>query len=132
MNEWFKKIIAQIGTLWGKWSIVQRIILIGVAAAVIAGVVALFSVSSAPALVPVIDAPVRDEAALDRIVTRLNEEGVKTQVSASGVVQVSDESTARRMRAILIREDLIPSGTDPWAIFDRDRWTITDFERNVN
>jgi flagellar M-ring protein FliF len=36
------------------------------------------------------------------------------------------------MRSILIREDLIPKGTDPWALFDRDRWTITDFERNVN
>jgi flagellar M-ring protein FliF len=83
-------------------------------------------------MVPVIDAPIRDEAALDRIVTRLNEEGVKTQVTAAGVVQVPDERTARRMRAVLIREDLIPSGTDPWAIFDRERWTITDFERNVN
>jgi len=48
------------------------------------------------------------------------------------VVQVADEATARRMRAILTREDLIPAGTDPWQIFDRERWTITDFERNVN
>jgi flagellar M-ring protein FliF len=132
MNEWIKKIIAQIKNLWGKWSMVQRIILIGVAVVVAGGLVALFSVSSAPTMVPVIDAPIRDEAALDRIVTRLNEEGVKTQVSAAGIVQVPDESTARRMRALLIREDLIPSGTDPWAIFDRERWTITDFERNVN
>jgi flagellar M-ring protein FliF len=45
---------------------------------------------------------------------------------------VEDAKTAQRMRAILIREDMIPAGTDPWAIFDRDRWTITDFERNVN
>jgi flagellar M-ring protein FliF len=45
---------------------------------------------------------------------------------------VADEATARRMRSVLIREDLIPSGTDPWQLFDRDRWTITDFERNVN
>jgi flagellar M-ring protein FliF len=132
MNEWFKKIIAQIGSLWGKWSIVQRIILIGVAVAVIGGLAALFSVSSAPTMVPVIDAPIRDEAALDRIVLRLNEEGVKVQVSAAGIVQVPDEKTARRMRTILIREDLIPSGTDPWALFDRERWTTTDFERNVN
>jgi flagellar M-ring protein FliF len=132
MNEWIKKMIAQIGNLWGKWSMVQRIILVGVAVAVIGGLVALFSVSSAPTMVPVIDAPIRDEAALDRIMTRLNVEGVKTQVTAAGVVQVPDETTARRMRAILIREDLIPSGTDPWAIFDRERWTITDFERNVN
>jgi flagellar M-ring protein FliF len=132
MNEWIKKFIAQITGLWGKWSMVQRIILIGVAVAVIGGLAALFSVSSAPTMVPVIDAPIRDEAALDRIITRLNEEGVKTQVTAAGIVQVPDDRTARRMRAILIREDLIPSGTDPWAIFDRERWTITDFERNVN
>jgi flagellar M-ring protein FliF len=132
MNEWIKKMIAQIKNLWGKWSMVQRIILIGVGVALVGGLVALFSVSSAPTMVPVIDAPIRDEAALDRIITRLNEEGIKTQVTATGVVQVPDERTARQMRAILIREDLIPSGTDPWAIFDRERWTITDFERNVN
>ena len=48
------------------------------------------------------------------------------------MVYVPDEETARRIRAILIREDLVPRGTDPWALFDRDRWTITDFERNVN
>jgi flagellar M-ring protein FliF len=45
---------------------------------------------------------------------------------------VSDETTARRLRALLIREDLIPQNTDPWAIFDQERWTITDFERNMN
>jgi len=65
-------------------------------------------------------------------VFRLEQEGVRASVSPNGVVQVPDEATARRMRAILTREDLIPTGTDPWQIFDRDRWTITDFERNVN
>jgi flagellar M-ring protein FliF len=130
--DWLKKILGQITTLWGKWSMVQRIIFIGIGVAVIGGLAALFSVSSAPTLVPVIDAPIRDEAARDRIVSRINEEGVRTQVTPAGVIQVPDETTARRIRSLLIREDLIPSGTDPWAIFDRDRWTITDFERNVN
>jgi flagellar M-ring protein FliF len=65
-------------------------------------------------------------------VLRINQEGVKTTVNAAGLVNVADEATARRMRTILIREDLIPTGTDPWAIFDKERWTITDFERNVN
>ncbi|MDR0998151.1 MAG: flagellar M-ring protein FliF [Treponema sp.] len=130
--DWLKKIFGQITTLWGKWSMVQRLILAGIGVAVIGGFAALFSVSSAPTLVPVIDAPIRDEAARDRIVSRINEEGVRTQVSPAGLIQVSDETTARRIRSLLIREDLIPSGTDPWAIFDRERWTITDFERNVN
>jgi flagellar M-ring protein FliF len=36
------------------------------------------------------------------------------------------------MRVILIREDLIPNGAAPWNIFDKDRWTLTDIERNIN
>jgi flagellar M-ring protein FliF len=132
MNDFFKKFFGQISSLWGKWSVVQKIILIAIVVIAIGGIAALVLVSSSPSMTPVIDAPIRDEAARDRIVTRINQEGVKTSVSAAGAVMVSDEATARKMRAILIREDLIPSGTDPWAIFDRDRWTITDFERNVN
>ncbi|MDR0689200.1 MAG: flagellar M-ring protein FliF [Spirochaetaceae bacterium] len=132
MKEWIKKFIAQIKTLWGKWSLVQRIILIGIVLAAIVGVGVLVGVSSSPAMVPVIDTPIRNEETLDRIVARINEEGVKTSISPAGILLVSDEKTARRIRSILIREDLIPSGTDPWSIFDRERWTITDFERNVN
>jgi flagellar M-ring protein FliF len=132
MKEGIKKFITQIKTLWGKWSLVQRIILIGIALAAVAGVVVLVGVSSSPAMVPVIDVPIRDEEALDRIVARINDEGVKTSISPAGILLVQDEKTARRIRSILIREDLIPSGTDPWSIFDRERWSITDFERNVN
>lgn len=36
------------------------------------------------------------------------------------------------MRAILVREELVPVHMDPWALFDIDRWTITDFERSIN
>ncbi|MDR3334835.1 MAG: flagellar M-ring protein FliF, partial [Treponema sp.] len=132
MNEWFKKLVGQIQKLWGKWSLVQKLILIGIGVAVIGGFIALFSVSSAPTMVPVIDTAIKDEDARDRIITRINTEGIKTSVSATGVIMVPNETAARRMRAILIREDLVPSRTDPWAIFDRERWTITDLERNVN
>jgi len=132
MNETVKKFLGQGKALWGKWSVMQRAILVGIAAIAVIGIIALFSVSASPSLVAVIDAPIRDEDARDRIVTRINEEGVRAHVTATGLIQVADEATARRMRTILIREDLIPRGVDPWAIFDRDRWTITDFERDVN
>jgi flagellar M-ring protein FliF len=132
MNDFLKKTFTRMTEAWSKWPMAQRIIFIAVVAAAVGGVIALFRVSSTPTLVPVIDAPIRDEAALDRIVLRLNQEEVKVTVGANNLVQVADEATARRMRAILIREDLIPSGIDPWAIFDRERWTITDYERNVN
>ncbi|GHV94118.1 flagellar M-ring protein FliF [Spirochaetia bacterium] len=131
MNDFFKKFIARIGSLWGGWSMVQRIILVGIVVAVIGGVFALMKVSSSPTLVPVINRPITDEAALDRIVLRIQQEGVDVSVTA-GLVQVPDESIARRMRAILIREDLMPTGVDPWQFLDRERWTQTDFERNAN
>ena len=132
MNEWLSKFLEQLKGLWAKWTLMQKLVLAGIVVAAIVVVIALFAVSSAPTMVPIIDAPIRDEIARDRILTRLNEEGVKTSVDAAGVVMVSDETTAKRMRSILIREDLVPQGTDPWALFDRERWTLTDFERNVN
>ena len=132
MNEWLKKLISQISTLWGKWSLVQKLVLGGIVAAAVIGIVALFSVSSAPSTVPLIDTPIVDVDVRDKIILRLNQENVKTSVSAAGVISVADDTTARRMRAILIREDLVPQNIDPWAIFDVERWTLTDFERNVN
>jgi len=132
MNEFFRKLFSKASELWAGLAIQQRVIFAVVAVIVIGGVVALFRVSSTPVMISVIDAPIRDEETLDRIVLRLNEENVKVVVSANGLVQVADEATARRMRALLIREDLIPSGLDPWQVFDRERWSITDMERNVN
>ena len=132
MNEWLKKTLTQIKTLWGKRTPVQKGIL---AAVVIVGIVIMFllaSWSAKPSLVPIIDTPVTDEAVRERIVLRLNEENVKVTVSQTGVISVKDEQTARKMRAILLREDLIPQNTDPWAIFDVERWTRTDFERNID
>ena len=118
--------------LWGKWTMVQRLILVGIVVVLLVGIFALISVSSSPSMVAVIDAPITDEEARDRIIMRINEEGYKAEVSASGIIMVPDAATARKIRGILIREDLIPKGIDPWKIFDRERWTITDFERNVN
>ena len=130
--EMLKKLIAQAVGLWSKGSMLQRGILGGIVVAVLVGIGALVSVSSSPTLVPLISAPIRDDDARDRILIRLDQEGVNATVSAAGIIQVQDRATAQRMRSILVREDLIPSGIDPWAIFDRERWTITDFERNVN
>ena len=132
MNEWFKKTLTQIKTLWSKWTLIQKGILAAVVVAAVVIIVLLTSWSAKPSLVPLIDTPVTDATVRERIILRLNEENVKATVSQSGVISVNDEQTARRMRAILLREDLIPQNTDPWALFDVERWTRTDFERNID
>ena len=132
MNEWFKKTLTQIKTLWSKWTPIQKGILAAVIVAAVVIIVLLTSWSAKPSLVPLIDTPVTDATVRERIILRLNEENVNATVSQSGVISVNDEQTARRMRAILLREDLIPQNTDPWALFDVERWTRTDFERNID
>jgi flagellar M-ring protein FliF len=132
MNDFFKKLMTKAAVLWEGWSVQQKIMAAVIGVVIIGVVVALFKVSSAPVMVSVISSPIRDEAVRDIIVTRLDQENIKVNVTPEGIVQVSDAATAKRMRTILISEGLIPKGIDPWQIFDRESWTITDMERNVN
>lgn len=132
MNEWLKKLVSQIKELWSKWTIIQKVILIGVIVAVIVALVLVVTLSSKTTEVPLFNVAITDEAQRDKIVYRLAEENVDVNVNATGMLTVKDEATARRMRAILVREDLVPGNVDPWNLFDTERWTTTDFERNVN
>jgi len=132
MNEWLRQFLNQIKTLWGRWNLTQKIILFSIVGVAVLAVILIALFSSAPTMVPLIGTQITDENNLARIVTILDEEGVTYKVSPENMIYVEDEPTARRIRAILIREDLIPPKTDPWAIFDVERWTLTDFERDVN
>jgi len=132
MNEWLKKFISQIKDLWAKWSIVQKIILFGIIIAVIGVLIFVVSFSAQSTAVRLFDTPITDVSVRDKIIFRLAEENVSVNVDAAGYIFVDDAMTARRWRSILIREDLIPSDMDPWALFDVERWTKTDFERNVD
>lgn len=132
MNDWFKKFFGQLKALWAKWSLVQKLILGGVVLAAVVAVVLLLRVSAAPTAVKLLGTPIKTEEELRLITNRLDTENIPYELGEGNVLYVKDEKTAMRAKGILIREDLIPKGTDPWAIFDLERWTITDFERNVN
>lgn len=132
MNEWLKKILEKIKTLWTKWSTVQKIILIGIAVGAIVGIVLLFSVSSAPTTVPLLNTAINDQATMDNILFRLEEENVSYTVSSDNRIMVADNATARRMRSILVREDLMPSNTSPWEVFSVDQWKTSDFKNNID
>jgi flagellar M-ring protein FliF len=133
MNEFLQRVINQIKELWGRWSRTQKIILFSVLGVTILAIILLAAFTSRPSMVPLISTPITDEATLNRIVLKLDEEiPGQFEVRSDNVILVSDERTKRRMIGVLSREDLIPEETDPWAIIDIDRWTLTDFERKVN
>ncbi|MBU8912620.1 MAG: flagellar M-ring protein FliF [Spirochaetales bacterium] len=130
--EWLQKLTQQIKGLWNKWKTVQKIIFLSILGVVIIGIVLLVAVSAAPTRAEVFSRSITDPADLDRIVQRLDQEGFSYSVTSDNRIVVDDDATARRARSILVREDLVPPETDPWEIFDVERWTQTDFERNIN
>ena len=132
MNEWLKKFREQVKILWGKWSLIQKIILFAIIGVTLTGLVLLANFSSEPNMVLLITSPISDPQKLEDISRRLDQESVEHKITEEGRIYVSDRKTAQRMIAILMREDLIPSGTSPWDIFKMDRWSLTDFERNIN
>jgi len=132
MNEWFKKVLDQIKSLWSKWTKLQKVILVSIVGAVILGIVLLVTFSRSPSMVSLLSTPITDTELLDKISLRLDEEKVDHTVTADGRILVADKKTAQRMVAVLMREDLLPKDISPWDVFKMDSWSVTDFERDVN
>lgn len=132
MNEWFKKLLDQIKTLWSKWSLIQKVILIGIVVVIIGAIIAVSKISSTPTTSPLFQTAITDQNARDDILFRLDQENVEYTVSASGIISVKDKATARRMRALLDQEGLIPDSVPAWSWLGMEQWTTTDFERNIN
>ncbi|MFW6312685.1 MAG: flagellar basal-body MS-ring/collar protein FliF, partial [Spirochaetota bacterium] len=130
--DWLRKLIEQVKNLWGTWKPLQKIIFVSIIGVMVLGIILLLTVSAQPTRAELFSRPITDPETLDRIGLRLDEEGIAYTVTADNRVLVDDLGAARRARSILIREDLVPADTDPWQLFDVERWTQTDFERNVN
>jgi len=131
MNEWLKKVLDKIKSLWSNWKPVQKVILIAIVAVVIAAVFAVARISSKPTTVRLFNSAVTDDTSLSRILDRLSQENVTAYSDDNGYISVSDERTARRMREILISENLVPSNVDPWAGFYDRSWSTTDSDQNI-
>lgn len=132
MNEWSGKLIARARALWTRGAPARGVLQTAAAAAVTAAVVLLATSGTRASEVPLFGIPIADQEELHRIATRLDMEAVSYRIGDDQRVYVADDQTARRVRALLIREDMIPAQTDPWSFFDVDRFSRTDFERSVN
>ena len=131
MNEWLKRTTAKAKELWGKWSPVQKVILLGIIVAVIFAIVMAARLSAKPTTVRLFNSPVTDQNRLTQILDRIDREGRTAYTSDEGYISVDDEKTARYLREILISEQLVPSSVDPWAGFFDRSWSTTDADQNV-
>lgn len=133
MWEWLKSIGKNVRTFWRQWSTTKKLALIGIVVVAIASFVILATLSAKQTQVTIFNAAITDESLADRISTALDTEDVMHSRGADGRFYTVDEETARQARALLVREDLLPGQLDPWNFFtNMERWTLTDFDRDVN
>ena len=130
MGEFFQNIRNTIANSWNRWSVKQRIVGLGLVFLLLLGMVSLFFWGGSPAQNAVFNIAIRDESALDQIALRLDQENIPYTVS-NGKIYVANRQTARRVRALLVQEDLVPQDMDPWSVFDVQRWTTSQFENDV-
>ncbi|UER67480.1 flagellar basal-body MS-ring/collar protein FliF [Borrelia sp. BU AG58] len=132
MGNFFTNFFASVRTVLRKASVIQKVAFGVIALFVIFALIFLVGFSTKAQSVALFGVGIKDQYLLDRIVQRLDREGVAYTVATDGKIYLTDENMSKRMRAILVREELVPVHMDPWSLFDIDRWTITDFERNIN
>ena len=131
MNEWLKKVFGKLKDLWSKWKPIRKVILIGIIVVVIVAIILAARVSSKPTTVRLFNAPVTDNTSLTKILDRISQENVSASADANGYISVEDDATARKVREVLISENLVPSNIDPWAGFYDRSWSTTDADQNI-
>ncbi len=132
MIKFVSKFVSQLGGTWTSASTGQKVIVSLIFAVLVFFMVFLVFFSSSPAQVFLFTNGISDQVLLEKIVLRLDQEGLPYTVDSSSRIKVNNVAAARYLRNILLREKLLPQDTDPWELFDVTRWTQTDFERNIN
>ncbi len=131
MKGQIKEFLSSIGQFWKKLRQAQKVSIILILAIAFALIVFVSSAGSTSFMTPLFTARISDTALLNTISLRLDQEGVSHKIS-DGMIYLQGKGDAQRMIALLMREDLVPKNASPWDVFKMDRWTTTDFERNVN
>lgn len=133
MKEFFQTAVKRVKNAWSQWTVVKKLIFSGILIAVIGALVFVASFSAQESRVSVFGSPINDVTLQDRISGRLEAENIAYTVSADGTqFLVNNEATARRARALLVREGINLGQVDPWALFDVERWTQTDLMNKVS
>ncbi|MDD7013852.1 MAG: flagellar basal-body MS-ring/collar protein FliF [Spirochaetales bacterium] len=131
MNEWFKKIVSSLKEKWSKWTVLKKLLAVGIAVAAVGAVIWLVAGSSKESTIRLFARPVTDDAMLARIEARLAQENVQVYISNDGYISVDNEKIAKKWRAQLSVEGLLPSDFDVYAIFNDPSWNRNDRDDQV-
>ena len=131
MDAFFKKILENAKNIFSNLSQTQKLILIGVGALIIVGFFFLISFSSKETEALLFQSTL-EQFDYMRITNKLTEWGVNYKTRDGEYIVVKDRNTSAYLRMKIGQAGLLPQGIKGWELFDIQKWTTTDFERDVN
>jgi flagellar M-ring protein FliF len=127
----FGEILKRIQELIGKLTMTQRVVLGGIALSVVVALVVVANLSTKTTYSFLFKSALAPEE-YARVTKKLAEWNVKFTTKDDKFILLKDENDARTYRMRLGQEGIIPNNVKGWELFDTQKFTTTDFERNVN
>ena len=131
MPDWkalFSKILEKFKTI----STPIKIMIIGGFFAVILASVVLISFSSKAGSESLLYQSPLSPADYAKVTLALQEQNISFNTKSDQYILVKDNETAKNIRMTLGQAGIIPQNVRGWELFDVQRFTTTDFERDIN
>ena len=127
----FSEIMKKITELFNKLTLTQKLVLGAIGLATIAALVFLANFSGKSTVSLLYKSPLNQEE-YARVTKKLSEWNVKFETKDDKYILLKDDNQSRNIRMRLGQEGIIPENIKGWELFDTQKFTTTDFERNVN
>jgi len=131
MNEFFKKSLEFIKSIFSKLNTTQKIILFSILGLSFITLIIIASLSSKPDQTLLFQKPLSLED-FAKITKALDSMQAQYKTKDDKYIIVKDKETGDKLRMKLAQEGIIPGNVKGWELFDIQKWTTTDFEREIN
>ncbi|MGL1894313.1 MAG: flagellar basal-body MS-ring/collar protein FliF [Spirochaetaceae bacterium] len=126
--DFIKQIITKIIELWGKWSVMQKIILAVIVIAVIGALSAVVSVNSGPSSVAIYSGLTEEQS--QELQFNLRTMNQDFTIATDGVtVKVNSDFLAQKIRAKLVSTNSVPGGLTGFEALGNPSFTETQWDK---
>jgi len=133
LNKILKQFSDTFKNILTKTTAIQKGIIAAVILAVVFSFFFIINFSSTTNKIALFSTAIQNDQDYYNIIRHLEAENYVFSVDNElKMIYFDNIAQARSARAVLVRKELIPNDIDPWEVMDQEKWTITDFERNVN
>lgn len=124
----FKKIVEQFADSFQKLDTTRKIVILSIALTFVGAIIAVSVVSSSQTQNVLFKNMDVEEFA--KVTAKLDDLGVKFSTSGTHTVFVAGDKRDEVVMA-LAQENMIPKGVYGWELFDEEKWSETQFEKDI-